>query len=249
MARGQETEEDERMKHNPHLGDIDDFVRDNMGLVIDVASKYRRAVYSINHIAMEDLHSVGSLGLAKAYERFNPDSSKDGDYAPYACRTINGEILRFLRDYSTHMKFSRAQKELYTKINKYNVSGTIEEIAEQLDVTVEAVEDAFLFARLAKLESLDVEIFDEGSKDKKTYADIMPAPIDTENEILYDMYLHEIKNSLNDLEYSILTLTMEGYTQVEIGKKLGFSQMHISRNLKKARLKTLPIIGESKIIS
>ncbi len=248
MARGQETEEDERMKHNPHLGDIDDFVRDNMGLVIDVANKYRRAVYSISHIDMEDLHSVGSLGLAKAYERFNPDNSRDGDFVPYACRTISGEILRFLRDYSTHMKFTRAQKEVYTRINKLGLTGTAEEIANKLNLSVPVVEDALEFSRMMRLESLDVEVHDDGSKDRKTYADLIPAPKDVESEILYDMYMSDIKDNLTELEYNSLVLTMQGYTQKEIGDKLGFSQTYVSRSIKMAKNKILPMIDESKVI-
>jgi len=57
---------------------------------------------------VEDLVQVGSIGLIKAVDRFDPER---GDLAAYAAPTIVGEIRRHLRDRSTLIRLPRRQHE------------------------------------------------------------------------------------------------------------------------------------------
>jgi RNA polymerase sigma-B factor len=57
---------------------------------------------------IEDLVQVGSIGLIKAVDRFDPER---GDLAAYAAPTIVGEIKRHLRDRSTLIRLPRRQHE------------------------------------------------------------------------------------------------------------------------------------------
>jgi RNA polymerase sigma-B factor len=57
---------------------------------------------------VEDLVQVGSIGLIKAVDRFDPER---GDLAAYAAPTIVGEIKRHLRDRSTVIRLPRQQHE------------------------------------------------------------------------------------------------------------------------------------------
>jgi len=65
----------------------------NLRLVIYIAKKYESSAVSV-----EDLTSIGSLGLIKAVNSFKP--SKNIKFATYASRCIENEILMFLRKQS-----------------------------------------------------------------------------------------------------------------------------------------------------
>ena len=56
---------------------------------------------------VEDLVQVGSIGLIKAVDRFEPSR---GDLAAYAASTIVGEIKRHLRDRSTLIRLPRREQ-------------------------------------------------------------------------------------------------------------------------------------------
>ena len=62
----------------------------NMRLVAHVAKKYQNSEED-----MEDLISIGTIGLIKAINTFNPD--KNIKLATYASRCIENEILMYLR--------------------------------------------------------------------------------------------------------------------------------------------------------
>ena len=85
-------EEDELVKK---LKDGDESIRDilierNLRLVVYIARKFENT-----GIGVEDLISVGTIGLIKAVNTFNPD--KKIKLATYASRCIENEILMYLR--------------------------------------------------------------------------------------------------------------------------------------------------------
>ncbi|ASW42995.1 RNA polymerase sporulation sigma factor SigE [Clostridium isatidis] len=85
-------EEDELVKK---LKDGDEAIRDilierNLRLVVYIARKFENT-----GIGVEDLISVGTIGLIKAVNTFNPD--KKIKLATYASRCIENEILMYLR--------------------------------------------------------------------------------------------------------------------------------------------------------
>lgn len=77
------------------LGDGDDAVREklivhNLRLVVYIAKKFESS-----GVGIEDLVSIGTIGLIKAVNTFRPD--KNIKLATYASRCIENEILMFLR--------------------------------------------------------------------------------------------------------------------------------------------------------
>src|SRR5262245_33763443 len=62
---------------------------------------------------IEDLEQVGTIGLIKAVDRFEPAR---GDLAAYAAPTIVGEIRRHLRDRSTLIRLPRREHEPLTLV-------------------------------------------------------------------------------------------------------------------------------------
>lgn len=57
--------------------------------------------------ALDDLVQVGSIGLIKAVDRFDPAR---GSLVAYAVPTIRGEIRRYLRDRASPLRVPRAER-------------------------------------------------------------------------------------------------------------------------------------------
>ena len=90
--------EAEQMSRHGHMGPqgADEKAKDlliehNLRLVVYVAKKYD----SMQNGSIEDLISIGTIGLVKAVNTFNMD--KNIKLATYASRCIENEILMFLR--------------------------------------------------------------------------------------------------------------------------------------------------------
>lgn len=66
-------------------------VKHNLRLIVFIAKKY------VNYPDNEDLISIGTLGLIKAINTFNPE--KGSQLATYASRCIENEILMTMRNY------------------------------------------------------------------------------------------------------------------------------------------------------
>jgi len=67
----------------------------NLRLVVYIAKKFEST-----GIGIEDLVSIGTIGLIKAVNTFNPE--KNIKFATYASRCIENEILMFLRKSSQY---------------------------------------------------------------------------------------------------------------------------------------------------
>ncbi len=80
-------------------------IEHNMRLVAHVVKKYQNTDYD-----MEDLLSVGTIGLIKAVNTFNAD--RGSRMATYAAKCVENEILMLLR---AHKKYSR-EVSLYDPI-------------------------------------------------------------------------------------------------------------------------------------
>ena len=85
----QESECLKKMK-NGDLEARNELIERNMRLVAHVAKKYQS-----QEDEMEDLISIGTIGLIKAINTFNP--TKNIKLATYASRCIENEILMYLR--------------------------------------------------------------------------------------------------------------------------------------------------------
>lgn len=90
-------EEEERLLVNSWLdNDLDarnKLIEHNMRLVVFIAKRFESP-----KVLLEDLISIGSMGLIKGVETFKPD--KNIKLATYASRCIENEILMFLRKVS-----------------------------------------------------------------------------------------------------------------------------------------------------
>ena len=93
-----------------HQGDKearDTLIEENMGLVYSVARRFLG-----RGVDQEDLFQIGSIGLIKAVDKFDP--AFQVRFSTYAVPMITGEIKRFLRD-DGMLKVSRSLKETACK--------------------------------------------------------------------------------------------------------------------------------------
>lgn len=89
-----EKEEEEMLLEKIHLREAKDgLIEHNLRLVVYIAKKFENT-----NIYIEDLISIGTIGLIKAVNTFKPD--KKIKLATYASRCIENEILMYLRKYN-----------------------------------------------------------------------------------------------------------------------------------------------------
>jgi len=202
-------------------------VIENMKLIYSVAHRFSGKGYDT-----EELSQVGSIGLLKAIERF--DVSFGVAFSTYAVPYILGEIKQFLRD-DGPLKVSRDIKSLGAKISliieeteksEGRCPGVVE-IAKSLGVSPEEVAQAQEALALPKS-------FYAPTKDGTGVLSDILADTKDENLIIDKLDLKSALFSLEDRErYIIIMRYFKDKSQSEIAKKLGISQVQVSRLEKK----------------
>lgn len=190
--------------------------------------------------AVEDLVQVGSIGLIKAIDRF--DLTRGVELSTYATPTILGEIKRYFRDKGWAVKVPRALQDLNIRLNKVieqltvelNRSPTIQELAKACDSTEEEVLEALESGRAYS----SLSIYSSGSSDEEDSLELLDYLGKEEGE--YELveqrrFLAPAMEKLDERERLILHLRFfEGMTQTQIAARVGISQMHVSRLIRKS---------------
>lgn len=201
---------------------------------------------------VDDLIQVGSLGLIKAIDFFDPNiSTKFKTYANYL---ITGEIRHYLRDKASMIKAPREIQELAFRINnvikQLTEDGinepTNEQVAEIMDLPVNKVKDVIEVDRRKSTISLDQTIMSED--DSLSLADKIPSGDYQEFITAYEekLMLNNAISLLSDNLKQVIELNYyQDLNQREIAEKLGISQMQVSRRIKKALAEIYKIITAS----
>jgi RNA polymerase sigma-B factor len=189
---------------------------------------------------VEDLIQVGSIGLIKAIDRFDID--RGVELSTYATPTILGEIKRYFRDKGWAVKVPRALQDLNIRLNKVieqltvemNRSPTIAELAEACSVTEEEVLEALESGRAYN----SLSLFSSGTSDDEDSLELLDylGREEPEYELVEQRrFLAPVMNELDERERLILHLRFfEGMTQTQIAARVGISQMHVSRLIRKS---------------
>jgi RNA polymerase sigma-B factor len=196
--------------------------------------------YTYTDEPLDDLVQVASLGLIKAIDRFEPD--RGTKFTSYAAPTILGELKRHFRDkgWSLHvprdlqertLALSRATEILSKELGR---SPKVREVAEHLGCSIEQVLEAQEAAASYEAASLDAPATrDDG--ESAALVDLMGED-DSSYELVEDRQaIASTWRDLPDVERQVLELRfMHDLTQREIGERIGYSQMHVSRLLRRA---------------
>lgn len=218
-------------------------VESNLRFVVSVAKTYRNM-----GTPFSDLINEGNVGLIKAAERF--DERRGVRFLSYAVWWIKQAIMKAVTEHikSYRLPMSRAGKMLKVKRTKEKVTRrigrepSVEEIAEELDMDTEKIEDAI---KIAKHDiSLDDTI---KNTDDLEYLDVISEDVITPEEEYYrERFTNKIRESLEELKprdkkIIIYYFGMESkrpHTLEEIGRMLGISRERV-RQLRNRALKQL----------
>ncbi|HHV72669.1 MAG TPA: RNA polymerase sporulation sigma factor SigF [Clostridia bacterium] len=207
-------------------------IQRNLKLVMSLVQRFKKTGYEI-----DDLFQIGCIGLLKAVEKF--DLNYNVQFSTYAVPMIIGEIRRFFRD-DNPIKVSRSLKELANKARKAKEEltktllrePTIGEIAEYLGVQREDIVTAL--DAVKQPQSLQTPIY-ESDREPICIEDHIHNVNDDPNLWTDKLNLRQLISRLEEKEKNILIMRyFQDHTQAEIAKKLGISQVQVSRIEKKA---------------
>ena len=194
---------------------------------------------------LDDIVQVGYLGLIKAIERFDPDLGYE--FTTFATLTVAGEIKRHFRDKGTAIRFPRRLQELHQSVvrvnemmkNELGREPTVAELADRLGVTPEDVTEAIEIGPAYMPLSLDQTIGSSNGEDGRIVAEQI-GDVDPElDRVEMRDLLNRAMVHLTPRERAIMAMRFyEQMSQSEIARRLGISQMHVSR-LQRAALEQL----------
>jgi RNA polymerase sigma-B factor len=218
---------------DPRVRDV--LVERYLPLARSVARRYRRSFEPL-----EDLEQVASLALVRAVDGFDP--TRDAAFSSYAVPSIAGAIKRHFRDYGWSLRMPRDLQDLALRVERLSdeLSGptgaapTAAEIARHAGVSVEEVLEAREAYRALHATSLDEPRRSEAD-DSESLVHTLAAQ-DTEIPDADDrVTLDSLLATLDPRSEQIVRLYYQhDLTQTEIGRRLGYSQMHVSRLLRQA---------------
>ncbi|GAC1370415.1 MAG: SigB/SigF/SigG family RNA polymerase sigma factor [Pseudarthrobacter sp.] len=182
-----------------------------------------------------DLNQVAYLGLVKAAKGF--DQSKGDSFPAYAAPTITGELKRYLRDRSwmvrpprhiqdLRSRLFRAEPELTQALGR---NPTVCELAQHLEVESGEVREAINASNSLHPDSLDAAPSHGGALPAADVLACADMPLERLEE------LSCLREAMEGLDAADRELLYRRYfceeTQVELGKRLGMTQMQVSRRL------------------
>jgi RNA polymerase sigma-B factor len=207
-----------------------------MPLARQLAARYRHAGESL-----DDLVQVACLGLLKAVDRYDPD--RGGGFARYAVPTMLGELKRHFRDKGWSVHVPRATQELVMKVS--DALGSLpaslgraarpRDVAREVGAPVEDVLEAMEAATAYEATSLDAPRPSTGEDGVWTYGDALAEEDPGYELVEIGETLRGTLAALPERDRLILRLRFErDMTQAEIAERIGVSQMHISRLLRRS---------------
>jgi RNA polymerase sigma-B factor len=214
----------------------DELIRRCLPLARSLAGRYARAGESL-----EDLVQVANVGLIKAVDRFDP--TRGIAFSSFAVPSILGELKRHFRDHGWAARVPRPLQERVLKVNtcserlssRLGRSPKPREVAAEtgmsLDEVLEAIEAGTAFDSM----SLDAPVSRGEEDDGATYADSV-GTVDERLELVeYRSVVAATIRALPTREREVLVLRFaEDMTQSEIAARVGVSQMHVSRLIRRA---------------
>lgn len=206
--------------------------------------------YGYTSEPMDDLIQVGSLALLRALDRY--DAAAGSSFKAYAVPTIVGELRRHFRDTGWAVHVPRSLQERSKAVTDATAalasilgrSPSIAEVASRLGLSTEDVIEGHEARFAYRVDSLDAPA-DESEEHSA------PRTVVAEDEgygTAEDaaMLASAIK-ILPERERMILHLRFGlDLSQSEIGERMGISQMHVSRLLRRALDRMGTVLGATQ---
>ncbi len=180
-------------------------------------------------VEYDDLYQVASLALMKGVERFDP--SKGLRFSTFITPTITGEIKNYFRDHSRMVHLPRKVSELRLAVRRAEEEFLSEEgrkpTVRELAAKVGAAEEEIVRAAEAgNMVSLDKPADDE----EMSLYDVLPTEDDAFEQIERKDAVSSALRSLDKTERALVGYRFgEELSQTETAKRMGVSQMYVSR--------------------
>ena len=246
-AAGSRSQEDRRLLVRYHRhGDQaarEQLVQRLLPLARRMARRYRRS-----DEPLDDLVQVATLGLIKAIDRFDP--ARETAFSSYAVPTMLGELKRYFRDNGWAVHVPRGMQERVMQVDnasrtcrassgarRQRAAGRPRRSTSSMEQVLEAMEAASAYDAVS-LESY--RFGDEG--DGETYAESIGVEDERFELVEYGATIAPTLQALPPRDRIVLHLRfVEDLTQAEIAERVGVSQMHVSRLIRRAleRLRTV----------
>lgn len=219
----------------------EDLTRRFMPLARSLAMRYRGGTEAI-----DDLVQVASLGLIKAIDGFDPERGKP--FTAYAVPTILGELRRHFRDHVWNIHLPRSLQERAMSVDKavnelteeLGRVPTVAQISLRLELTQEQVLEALRAGEARRTLSLDAPRMRDDEESVPTVETI------GDEDLGYDRVEADqaaLGAGLDERDWLVLRLRfVEQMNQYEIGRRLGVSQMQVSRIMRRALHKLLAAV-------
>jgi RNA polymerase sigma-B factor len=183
-----------------------------------------------------DLVQVAFYALIRAVERFDPD--RGTAFVSFAVPTILGEIKRHFRDRTWGAHVARSAKDLIPTVNQASDDlyrelqrpPTPTEVANRIGRSVDQVLEAIDARRAYRPASLNAPA--TGSNAAPQDVAVVEKGI---SDTLNTVTVRKLLSTLPERERHIVELRFyDDLSQSEIAARMGISQMHVSRLLRKA---------------
>lgn len=189
--------------------------------------------FSGRGVETEDLEQVAGMALLKALERFDP--ARGFRFVTYAVPTITGDVRNYLRDKSGLMRMPRdmrqrlyqmtQEQERFEREHLRAPTGT--ELAERMGIASEEFLALLNLRAQSDAVSLDTPVGEEGDT---RLSDLLGSADDRFERMERSEWAQWLLSKVGDTERELLTLRFrDGLGQRETAKRLGISQMQVSR--------------------
>ena len=222
-----------RFAENRDQATREELVRRYLPFAKNLALRYRGASESF-----DDLLQVASLGLVNAIDRFEP--GRGTPFTAFASPTILGELKRHFRDRvwtvrvprGLHDRMADVDKAITELTKELQRSPSVAQLAERLDLEAGDVLEVLEANHNRRPLSLDRPV---GGDDDESPASEWVGDEDEGFELVEDkLALEGALPHLDERERLVLQLRfVEDMTQSQIAERIGHSQMHVSRILRR----------------
>jgi RNA polymerase sigma-B factor len=222
-----------RYQATQDLAAREELVRKYLPLVRSLAMRY-----AYTSEPLDDLCQVGAMALCKAIDRYRPGCGSS--FKAYAVPTIVGEMRRHFRDTSWALHIPRSLQErarrlghaLNEQSSRLGRSPTIAELATTTGLSREEVIEGLEVRMAYDAAPLDAST---ESGDETGWLDRLGAEDERFEKVELGAMLARTMRALPERERLLLYLRFsEDLSQSEIAERVGVSQMHVSRLLRRA---------------